>query len=95
MCLRCGGESSEEEEGSDGERAAASARISSDNVDDEPDENTGRITGVLLDMDAECEFEEVEFGDGDKSHHMYIHMSGINITWYPRDEDVMQGLCFQ
>ncbi|MFM7980180.1 MAG: hypothetical protein ACKPKO_12770, partial [Candidatus Fonsibacter sp.] len=43
--LRGGGKSSEEEEGSDGERVAASARISSEYVDDEPDENTGRITG--------------------------------------------------
>jgi hypothetical protein len=73
----------EEEEGSasDGERAAASARISSEDVDDEPDQDTGRITGVPLDMDADCEFDEVEFGDGDESHHIYSHMSGINITW--------------
>ncbi|MFM7978212.1 MAG: hypothetical protein ACKPKO_02760, partial [Candidatus Fonsibacter sp.] len=48
------------------------------------------IAGVPLDMDAEREFDEVEFGDGDMSHHMYSHMSGINITWYPREEDVMQ-----
>ncbi|MFM7985444.1 MAG: hypothetical protein ACKPKO_39630 [Candidatus Fonsibacter sp.] len=101
--MRGGGESSEEEEGSggesseeeecsvsDGERAAASARISSDDVDDEPDEHTGRITGAPLDMDTDCELDEVEFGDGDKSHHIYSHMSGINIMWYPRDEDVMQ-----
>ena len=42
-------------------------------------------------MGADCEFDEVEFGDGDESHHIYSHMSGINITWYPREEDVMQG----
>ena len=70
--LRGGGESSEEEEEegsvSDGERAAAAAAISSEDVDDEPDEDTGRITGVPLDMDADCELDEVEFGDGDESH---------------------------
>ncbi|MFM7988943.1 MAG: hypothetical protein ACKPKO_57485, partial [Candidatus Fonsibacter sp.] len=99
--LRGGGESSSSEEGSigessaekgsvsDGERVAASPRISSEDVDDEPDENAGRITGVPLDMDAECDFDEVEFGDGDKSHHNYSHMSGINITWIPREEDMM------
>ncbi|MFM7983949.1 MAG: hypothetical protein ACKPKO_31955 [Candidatus Fonsibacter sp.] len=59
-------------------------------MDDEPDENTGRIAGVPLEMDADCEFDEVEFGDGDESHHIYSHMSGINIRWYPREEDVMQ-----
>ena len=82
--LRGGGESSdeEEEEGSvsDGSRDAASARISSEDVDDEPDENTGDIIGVPLDMDADCDFDEVEFGDGDESHHIYSHMSGISIT---------------
>ena len=64
LCLRGGGgESSEEEEGSvsDGARAAASARCSSEDVDDEPDENTGDLVGVPLDMDADCEFDEVEF----------------------------------
>jgi hypothetical protein len=72
-------------------RADAAARICSEDVDDEPDQDTGRITGVPLDMDADCEFDEVEFGDGNQSHHIYSHMSGINITWYPREEDVMQG----
>ena len=66
-------------------------RIISADADDEPDENTGRIVGVPLDMDADCEFDEVEFGDGDESHHIYSHMRGINIMWYPREEDVMQS----
>ena len=90
--MRGGGESSEEEGSvSDGERAAVAAAVSSEDVDDELDENTGRIAGVPLDMDADCEFDEVEFGDGDESHHIYSHMSGINIMWCPCEEDVMQG----
>ena len=60
-----GDESSEEEEeegsASDGARAAASARISSEDVDDEPDEDTGRITGVPLDMGVYCKFDKGGF----------------------------------
>ncbi|MFM7987500.1 MAG: hypothetical protein ACKPKO_50125, partial [Candidatus Fonsibacter sp.] len=53
---------------------------------------SGLIAGIPLDMDADCELDEVEFGDVDEPHHMYSHMSGINITWYPCEQDVVQGL---
>ena len=29
----------------------------------------------------------MDFGDGDESHHIYCHMSGINITWYTCEDD--------
>ena len=53
--------SNSEEEGSvsDGQRAAALAAVSSEDVDYEADETTGRIIGVPLDLDADCEFDEV------------------------------------
>ncbi|MFM7982972.1 MAG: hypothetical protein ACKPKO_26980, partial [Candidatus Fonsibacter sp.] len=35
-------------------------------------------------------FDEVEFGDGDETHHIYSHMSGINITWYTCEEDTFE-----
>ncbi|MFM7980179.1 MAG: hypothetical protein ACKPKO_12765 [Candidatus Fonsibacter sp.] len=35
----------------------------------------------------------MEFGDVEEAHRICSHMSGINITWYPREEDVMQ-VCF-
>ena len=35
-------------------------------------------------------FDEVDFGDGDESHHIYSHMSGINITWYTCENDTFE-----
>ncbi|MFM7990378.1 MAG: hypothetical protein ACKPKO_64785, partial [Candidatus Fonsibacter sp.] len=41
-------------------------------------------------IEATEPFDEVEFGDGDGSHHIYSNMSGIIITWNTRAEDTFK-----
>ena len=42
------------------------------------------------DFDVTELFDEVEFGDGDESHHIYSNMSGIVITWNACAEDTFK-----
>ncbi|MFM7979006.1 MAG: hypothetical protein ACKPKO_06780, partial [Candidatus Fonsibacter sp.] len=81
--LRGGGDSSSEEDDKSSEEEEEEAASS--------EEDTAAAVAAASDDIEITETFEVEFGDGDNSHHMYTNMSGIIITWNTCADDTFKG----
>ena len=70
---------------------ASSDEDDAESSEEEEEETTGNTEDEASDgIEITETFDEVEFGDGDESHHIYCHMSGINITWHTCEEDTFK-----